>query len=255
MRLTEQVLRGPFDLAFHATTSRFVVRQRVLIACMPKSGSTFLSNAIGRLPGFRKTSLATHYGRTEQDLDASLALRKSRYNYVCQHHVRYNEKNRDVINRFSITPVVLVRDVHDCVISLRDHLRRESVDNSMVFANQDHLNLSDEELETFLVQMAIPWYINFYVSWHECPNALWITYQEVTTDSKGVIKKILRNLGRQDIGNDEIEAALENRNPSADRMNVGRPRRGHMLSEENKTLIRQYRSAYPSIDFSRIGVD
>ncbi len=255
MKLAEQVLRGPLDLALHVTSSPFVARQRVLVACMPKSGSTFTSNAIGRLPGFRKTSLVTHYGRTEQDLDARLALRKGRYNYVCQHHVRYNEKTRDVINRFSITPVVLVRDVHDCVISLRDHLRRESVDNSMVFANQDHLNLSDEELETFLVQMAIPWYINFYVSWHECPNALWITYQDVATDSKDTIKKILRHVGRQDIRDDEIETALKNRNSSADRMNVGSPGRGHMLSSENKTLIRQYCSAYPSIDFSLIGVD
>lgn len=255
MKLAEQVLRGPLDLALHVTSTPFVSRQRILIACMPKSGSTFVSNAISRLPGFRKTSLVTHYGRTEQDIDPRLALRKSRYNYVCQHHVRYNEKTRDVIDRFSIVPVVLVRDLHDCVVSLRDHLRRESVDNSMLFANQDHVNLPDAELETFIVQLAIPWYINFYVSWHDCPSALWISYQEVTTDSKDALKRILHHAGRQNIRDEEIEMALKNRNSSADRMNVGRPGRGRMLSKENRALIRQYCSAYPCIDFSRIGVD
>ncbi|HCX66205.1 MAG: hypothetical protein CMI61_02685 [Parvibaculum sp.] len=125
----------------------------------------------------------------------------------------------------------------------------------MVFASQDHVNLPDAELETFIVQLAIPWYINFYVSWHDCPSVLWINYQEVTTDSKDAIKRILHHAGRKNIRDEEIEMALENRNSSADRMNVGRPGRGRMLSDENKALIRQYCSAYPRIDFSRIGVD
>lgn len=36
MKLAEQVLRGPLDLALHVTLAPFVARQRILIACMPK---------------------------------------------------------------------------------------------------------------------------------------------------------------------------------------------------------------------------
>ena len=145
MKLTSHILQGPFDLALRAATRRFVKRHHILIACMPKSGSTYLSNAISRLPRFRKTSLVTHYGRTEQDLDLRLALRKSRHNYVCQHHVRYNEKTSDVINRFGVTPIVLVRNVFDCVPSIRDHLRNEAVESPTAYFSNTHPQMSDNK--------------------------------------------------------------------------------------------------------------
>ncbi len=255
MTMLGQALKTVIDAAAHEVISKAAPRTHILLACMPKSGSTFLSNAIGRLPSFRKTSLVTHYGRTEQDLDSSLACRKSRYNYVCQHHVRYNEKTRDIVDRFSIAPVVLVRDLHDCVVSLRDHLRRESVDNTMAFVTGDHIKLSDEDLETFIVQMAIPWYINFYVSWQDCPSALWVNYRELATDGNGVVEKILAHCGRLDIDEEAIKIALGNGMPATDRLNVGQQGRGRALSEENKALIRLYCSYYPSVDFSPVGVN
>lgn len=248
------MLRTFLDIAAYQSLYRFLPRTRILLACMPKSGSTFLSNAIGRLPGFRKTSLASHYGRTEQDLDLRRVIRKSRYDHICQHHVQYNEKTAEITRDFGISPVVLVRDLYDCTVSLRDHLRRESVENSMFFATDYHNDLSDDELETLIVHMAIPWYINFYVSWHECPSALWVTYQELTEDGSGVIERILRHVGREEILRSQIEDALEKREANADRVNIARAGRGESLSEENKMLIRQYCSFYPHIDFSRVGI-
>lgn len=41
---------------------------RVLVACMPKSGSTYLSGAIEALPGFIRAHLVPGYGRREQEL-------------------------------------------------------------------------------------------------------------------------------------------------------------------------------------------
>lgn len=249
-----RAFRGVFDTAAHNIVMKTAPRTHILLACMPKSGSSFLSNSIGRLPGFRKTSLVTHYGRTEQDLDARLALRKSRYGYVCQHHVRYNEKTADILTSFSIFPIVLVRDIHDCVISLRDHMRRESVDNAMAFTEAHHLDMSDEELETFIVQMAIPWYINFYVSWRQCPNAYWVTYQELVAHPVGTIRGIADHVGLQNIAESQIEEILKSGDSSSDRMNVGRQGRGQALSNQNKETIRQYCAAYPNIDFSIVGV-
>lgn len=249
-----RALRGVFDAAAHNIVMKAAPRTHILLACMPKSGSTYLSNAIGRLPGIHKTSLVTHYGRTEQDLDAWRALRKSRYSYICQHHVRYHEKTAEILTSFSIWPIVLVRDIHDCVISLRDHVRRESVDNAMAFIDERHLDMSDDELETLIVQMAIPWYINFYVSWHQCPNAYWVTYQELVADPVRVIAGIADHVGVRDMAISQIEEALKSGDTSADRINVGRHGRGQMLSDENKESIRQYCAAYPDIDFSRLGV-
>lgn len=249
-----QALRGVFDVAAHNIVMKTAPRTHILLACMPKSGSTYLSNSIGRLPNFRKTSLVTHYGRTEQDIDMRLALRKCRYNYICQHHVRYNEKTKQALDQFNITPVVLVRNFYDSVISLRDHFRRESVDNAMSFVKDLHTELSDDELETFITEMAIPWYINFFVSWNECASALWVTYEEMISDEMAVVERMLRHAGHSELNETEIEHALKIRDKMADRVNVGQIGRGELLSEKNKATIRQYCEYYPDIDFSRVGI-
>lgn len=254
MKLTSHILQGPFDLALRAATRRFVKRHHILIACMPKSGSTYLSNAISRLPRFRKTSLVTHYGRTEQDLDLRLALRKSRHNYVCQHHVRYNEKTSDVINRFGVTPIVLVRNVFDCVPSIRDHLRKEAVESPTAYFFNAHPQMSDNNLERMIVQLVIPWYIQFYVSWKQCADAHWVTYDEVVQSPEDTLHRILRSTGApHDLKT--IRQCLAEAQDSADRRNVGLSGRGTQLHKENKDTIRSYCSFYPDVDFSLIGIE
>ena len=198
--LGEQSLRGLFDLALNSVYYRHVERHRILLACMPKSGSTFLSNTVGRLPGFRKIALTRHYGRVEQDISFSLALRKYKYSYICQQHVRYNARTAEAIETFDLTPVVLVRNIYDCVVSLRDHLRRESIETPMAYLLESHLALEDAEIEALIVDLAVPWYVNFYVSWMFCPNALWLTYEDVVADPAKVIATILERAGAKTDG-------------------------------------------------------
>src|ERR1700735_4223003 len=60
----------------------------ILIACMPKSGSTFLSDVIGQCPDFRRAVLTPSAGRREQEIDEQLLRRLDRVSFVAQHHVR-----------------------------------------------------------------------------------------------------------------------------------------------------------------------
>lgn len=253
MKLTGQVLRGPLDLAIHAMVSPFVKRHHILLACMPKSGSTYLSNVIGRLPEFRKTSLVTHYGRSEQELDSRRALRKGRHNYVCQHHVQYNSKTEEIINCFNIKPVILVRNIFDCVPSLRDHLRKESVENSLGFFCRYHAQMDDRTLERMIVELVIPWYIQFYVSWTNCKDAMWITYDQATTNPEETIREILDHIGIEP-DSSAIRQVLSNSEATADRKNVGLTGRGEGLRDEDKETIRSYCTFYPHVDFSLIGI-
>lgn len=250
-----QTMRSASDIALYYAYHQFVKRDRVLIACMPKSGSTFLSNAVSRLPGFRKVSLIGSFtGRSDKEINFPKALRKYRYNYSCQQHVKYNENTAAAIEAFGITPVVLVRNIFDCVLSIRDHLRREAVESPVAYFLPEHPSLPDDELESAIVRLAIPWYIHFYVSWTHCPNATWVTYEEATQNTAAAIEKILRNSHRR-FDRATIEKAVNAANPEKDRKNVGRAGRGASLSEENKDIIRRYRSFYPNIDFSPIGLD
>lgn len=252
--LGEQSLRCLFDLAINSVYYRHVERHRILLACMPKSGSTFLSNAVARLPGFRKIALTRHYNRVEQEISFSLALRKYKYSYICQQHVRYNACTTEAIETFDLTPVVLVRNIYDCVASVRDHLRSESIETPMAYLLESHLALEDAELETLIVDLLVPWYVNFYVSWMHCPNAMWLTYEDVVANPARAIAAILEQAGAE-ADDVEITRSLSAVDPSADRKNAGRAGRGQELREESKASIRRYREFYPEIDFSRIGLD
>lgn len=253
--IAAQTLRNASDLALYYAYHQYVKRTHILIACMPKSGSTYLSNTISRLPGFRKVSLiGTFQERSEKEIHYPKALRKYRYNYSCQQHVKYNESTAVALDAFDITPIVLVRNIFDCVLSIRDHLRREAVESPLAYFLPEHPALPDDELESAIVRLAIPWYIHFYVSWKQCPNATWITYEEATGDTVGTVEKILQR-GNTGFNRATIEQAVNAANPSKDRRNVGERGRGEMLSPENREIIKRYRSFYPDIDFSLIGLD
>jgi hypothetical protein len=254
MLFASQIVRSPFDLLRYATIGAIAPRSHLLIACMPKSGSTYLSNAISRLPNFHKVSLVRQYGRVEQDLNVETALRKDRYNYVAQHHVKYNENTQFVLNKFDIKPVVLVRNIFDCVISVRDHLRRESTLSPSAWFGERHKKLNDDELSAMISHLVVPWYIHFYVSWKNCPDALLLTYDDYVRDVPGTIGKICAHADLP-FGAAEIEQAIASSDPGEDRLNVGQSGRGATLDEENRALIHRFRTFYPTIDFSPIGLD
>lgn len=249
-----RAFRGLFDVAAHNIVMKTAPRTHILLACMPKSGSTYLSNSIGRLPNFRRTSLVSGSPRAEQEINFRVAIRKSKYNYISQQHVRYHSRTAEAIQTFQLTPVVLVRDIFDCVVSIRDHWRRESIRAPMAYVLEDHLEMDDRDLDHMIVQMVIPWYINFYVSWTRCEDALWLRYEEVIADPAEAVTRILEQAGHA-IDSGAIVAAVRQSPPSNDRKNIGLPGRGAFLPDAQKKIIREYRSFYPDIDFSRIGLE
>lgn len=254
MQLGRRIAQYQFDWIGYQTVYRHLNRSQILLACMPKSGSTFLSNVIGALPEFRKKTLSPASGREAQNLSSRLALRRARHNYVSQHHVKYNANTAEIIETFGVTPVVLVRNIFDCVPSIRDHLRREAVEAPIAFFQKRHPELDDAELENMIVRLAIPWYIDFYVSWMHCHAAMLVTYEALIDAPVRTIHKVLRHAGHE-TSERKIELALDAANLNAARLNVGKSGRGRTLSEKNKAIIRRYCTFYPDVDFSPIGID
>ena len=136
---------------------------RVLLACMPKSGSTYLAKIFGALPGCRRARLVSVFERREQEIDfhifaaqeeltrkkmAQSAERANRNprGYIAQHHVTFNANTAMFIRDYRLIPVVLVRNIYDVVISLRDHVRDNSVNMAMSYVDDRIKALPDEEL-------------------------------------------------------------------------------------------------------------
>jgi hypothetical protein len=170
----------------------------LLVACQPKSGSTFLSRYLADMGGGKTRSFVPGFGRREQELSErrllQARLRRERL-LVGQHHVRHSGTTQKYIDRYRIDVVVLTRNLFDVIASLRDHVRREDPAGPLFYLDKDMLKMSDRELEEFLARFAIPWYLNFYMSWRAAGNAMFVRYEDMAADTDGVARRIFERFG------------------------------------------------------------
>lgn len=240
-------------------------KRQVLLACFPKSGSTFISGKIAALPGCRQTSFIPGGERREHEI-ASQSLRESLaglllHHQVAQHHTRCSSETLQLIDLHDIRVVVLIRSLQDCLVSMVDHWKRESCVVPHAFWT-DHL-LDDIEasgvsrLEAATITVA-PWYINFYLSWLEGtrhargPKPIWLTYESFFAHPRREFATLLDRLDLH-YGDDDIERAWQARTP--DRFNVGAVGRGTAAFDADPGAARALERLvrlYPKVDLSPI---
>lgn len=217
----------------------------ILVACMPKSGSTFLSDVIAELPGFRRMELAPAYGRRQQELDEACLRGADPFNFVAQNHVQYSDFTAEMCRDYGVAPIVLVRDLLDVIVSLRDHLRNEGHVSPIFFAEPHHAALSDAELELMIARLALPWYVSFYMGWRRAPDALMVRYEELVEAPIQVVGRILAFAGAG-VSAREIETAVQRvRGAGASRLNVGVAGRGAALRPEIARAVLELLAFYP----------
>jgi len=220
----------------------------VLVACMPKSASTSLTNAIGAYPGFRKIALAAAFGNREQEL---CQIRLSRYNhrghYVAQQHLRNSGFTQHLVAQYRLAPVVLVRDLPDVVLSLRDHLHRESRDAPMAIFTEAHLRQAPADLEETIVRLAMPWYLSFYVGWRQDARAHFVAYEDLVQRPEDTIAGVLRFAGvKPDAA--AMPRVLEAFRGPNNRINVGVAGRGRALGPAAATALGRLLDQYPEFE-------
>ena len=220
-------------------------RSHILVACMPKSGSTFLTDVISELPGFRRAVLVPAFGRREQELDEDCLRRHDRDDYVAQNHIQYSDWTGQLCGDYGIAPIVLVRSLLDVIVSLRDHLRNEGPVSPIFYVGREHAALDDTRLELLITRLALPWYLGFYMSWREAPDALMVRYEDLAARPREEIGKILAFAGvRTDPS--EIDAAIDRiRGAAAGRFNVGVAGRGGGLQPEVLRAVLELLDFYP----------
>ncbi|WP_183097652.1 sulfotransferase domain-containing protein [Nocardioides pelophilus] len=246
----------------------------VLVACMPKSGSTYVTELLAQIPGFRREHIVPSYFRREQELSDSL-IRRAFDNtntlrqaisrgtvtaehrprgWVAQNHVKHNAETQTLIDRYGIVPVFLVRNIFDVVVSLRDHVANTSPNTPVAYIDEEMGAWEPERMHEFLVEMAVPWYIHFYVSWYRAENKIMVRYEDLIADPSRELRRILK-FGGLGWNPDILAAAVAGVAGDRTRKNVGVAGRGSVLSDELKARIHQYCGYYPSVDFSPIGIE
>jgi hypothetical protein len=234
----------------------------IFVSAMPKSGSTFLSRTIAQITGFNYEPMISGFERNEQELYLPKLVDNYNRPTVTQQHTKATGPNLDLFNRFGIRPVILVRNIFDVVLSIRDYLLKEGVAHfPSLYATEHFTTLSRDEQYDFIITFAIPWYFNFYVSWFDATRdkrieALWLTYENLIEDWVAGISAVLEFY---DIEHSEadVRSSVEmmQRRPADTRMNKGVAGRGETgLSAAQKDRIITMKQYYPWVDFSRMAL-
>ena len=237
----------------------------VVVAAAPKSGSTFLANTLRRITGLRAFRLCAAYSTNEHDLYLPALCLMNRYGCVSQMHMKGSFHNAALMRTFGIRPVILVRRIDDIVVSLLHDFKRKG-DRATIgtgqegysFVWQDHCtrDLNDEEWIDLIIDLAVPWFVNFYVSWHRlCEqgtvDALWLTYEQLFADKEQTLRQVLAFLGLDAPA--AIDPGLLSRQYVTFR--DGRVGQGaSVLTGEQQRRLRQRFSYYPGIDFGKYGL-
>lgn len=234
----------------------FTRRGYIFVAALPKSGSTLLNNALIRLTGHFPHPLCDHHLH-EQNIMQSRLIDSWGFRSIATHHTLATPLNVDLLRRFEIRPVVLVRDIFDAAVSLRDHTQKEALSTATFLPPPGYADWTDARKLDAIVDLALPWHLSFTASWQAASiETLTISYEGLMRDPQTTLERVLDHIGLPD-RKPGIAAAWEGAVGDGDtRRNVGRIGRGRAeFGDEQIARLRRLTAHYPATDFSIIGLD
>ncbi len=232
-----------------------------LIACIPKTGSTFLQRSMIMATGAAASKLGLSYANEENLLYPSTVATLVSKNIVAQEHCRATPPNLAVAQAFDMRVIVLVRNIFDSIVSMRDMLKSDT-NGSVVALVQDELqNLDNEAQLNAVITKWAHWQLDFYTSWVRAErngliDAQFWTYEDVMQNKVVAVQEICRQAGLN-IDRERLQASLENVDGDADlsRKNVGISGLGRQLMTDRQiSSIQSKTRFYPAIDFSPMGL-
>ncbi|KAA3519650.1 hypothetical protein G6L63_05030 [Agrobacterium vitis] len=242
------------ELTFRARLTANRARQpNVLVACAPKSASTFISMALVQaldiplanlaLPSLTPGSGSALGGNLRSQETDELALMRHGLNgrgYVAQHHIRCTPYLARQMALYNIRPIVTVRNFFDTLISLDDMFQSWRASNRPVDTiffddglpiNYHHLPF-EERLDMLVAAQAV-WYAQFLLSWQRCEmlnlvKPLWVSYETDFLGDKAVLAdRIATFTGADSQAAQKItEALADKRDGERKRINQGIAGRG-----------------------------
>ncbi|MGO9115180.1 MAG: sulfotransferase domain-containing protein [Thermoguttaceae bacterium] len=235
-------------------------RKHLWHVAAPKTGSTWLTTILTRLLGWRTNCLVNSWDRREQEVDLRPLLIDTDANlFSAQQHCRFSEPTRAFIEQFHVRVVLQGRNLFDTCVSVRDHLVKQDTISPVAYVDQSFLGLPEQRQFDFVIDLIVPWYLNFFATWFEGKRRgdvdfCWVGYETLIQNPAATLNRVLEYVGESRTDAD-LDAALQFASKSPTRLNVGRAGRGaEILTERQQARIRQLRDYYPHIDFSPIGL-
>lgn len=236
--------------------SRLPRGKPVILACMPKSGSTLAATMLARALGYRQFPLVPGFSHREQEIDLLLASAARRRGVVSQMHVRYSPTSRQMASMLDAVTVVQTRNIFDVVMSLHTHVLK-APQLPMAWVPDQFRALDTDAQHRFIVDFMLPWYFNFYASWCEADAAgqvrAWLRYEDLARDPVVAIGHLIERLGLQ-VQPTSLGEILNAVGASATRKEHGVVGRGAQLSDEVRARVTALADSYRHLDLTPIGV-
>jgi tetratricopeptide (TPR) repeat protein len=255
-------LRRPSVLADYCDTLELKeIAPRILLASQPKSGSTFLHNVLQEITGWRDVYFCHHTELASQDLFYPTLLEFAQTPTVSHQHIRATEANVQLMQAFAIRPVILVRNLYDVVLSLRDYFTGGAIRGTL-FNVDAWMHSTPERQADQIIDLVVPWHLEFLASWQRADRdgrlpVLWMRYEEMLADKPAAVRRILEWQGLK-AEDERIAAAVAKveQSPEKNRFNKGVSGRGREgLTVEQKERIRRMMAYYPEADFRAYGAE
>lgn len=205
------------------------VPAKVLVCCLPKTGSTYITKLLTRVLHARYIPMIEHYqGRPmwydEQSLSANAVRENSNILTVSHQHSKASQNTLEILREFSLRPVILTRNIYDILISHYYHIENETRFQPIGYIPNGYMDLASEKKLDFLIDIHLPWMLNFLMSWEEAgasADLLWMTYEGFFSDQHAAVRKIL-NWYNLHCDEQEIRQAMQeiNAKPGSVRMNT-----------------------------------
>jgi hypothetical protein len=147
----------------------------------------------------------------------------------------------------------------DTVASLYDHLTNDETSIPSGFMTRERWDALDQDTRwSFIVDLIIPWYFNFYCGW--VTSSLYIegrikmvTYNDLRNDTFDTVSSLLDYCGEHR-ESDHIQTSLDRQKTRKNRLNKGVVGRGDLLPDSLKERVRSFTRYYPGLDFSPLGL-
>jgi hypothetical protein len=232
--------------------------RHVVVACLPKCASTYLDALLVHATGFRRYLLNTTGHDTERNIDARSIPMFLAGDTVSQEHMRATRENVRLLARLGVRPVVLVRDLLDLLVSMRDHAAREPGRGPAGHVPADFARWPPADRLELIVRFATPWLLTMVTSWldaaRELPT-LWLRYDDVVGRPAETVGRVLDHVGVA-VPRARIDEAVGRVDPATTRFNRGVSGRGRAeLTEGQRSAVRAAAAAYRgTYDLSIVGL-
>jgi len=256
---------GTVDLDHIDFISERADKRLIVVAAAPRTGSTFLSNVLSQFTASPYFRLSSAYGTNENDLSLPALCFINPTGCVSQLHMKGTYHNAKLIQKFGIKPIILVRNIHDTIISLMNDLKKKreiedygtgKTGYSFMWQDMSTKKHDDEQLIDMIIDLAIPWYVNFYVSWHrlceqQMIDAKWVTYEDLMKDKNQVVNDILNFVDAKQIaGNSDEILSKKYGTFNGGKIGYG----AKLINNARKKRIKKLFSYYPDIKFKYYGL-